>query len=66
MFCLRPIILQDAIIFAGTVKFNVDPFGNYSDPEIWSALELVHMKQRIATMDDGLSHQLTEGGENLR
>ena len=54
------------MIFAGTVRFNVDPYGNYSDAEIWSALELVHLKERISLMDGGLSHVLTEGGENLR
>lgn len=54
------------MIFAGTVRFNVDPYGNYSDSEIWTALELVHIKERISTMDEGLSHLLTEGGENLR
>lgn len=57
---------QDAVIFAGTVRFNVDPFGQYSDSEIWNALELVHVKARISAMDHGLSHMLTEGGENLR
>jgi ABC-type multidrug transport system fused ATPase/permease subunit len=54
------------VIFAGTVRFNVDPFGSYSDPAIWAALESVHMKERISLMDDGLSDLLTEGGENLR
>ena len=54
------------MIFAGTVRFNVDPYGNYSDSEIWTALELVHIKERIVTMEEGLSHLLTEGGENLR
>jgi ABC-type multidrug transport system fused ATPase/permease subunit len=54
------------VIFAGTVRFNVDPFGNYSDTEIWTALELVHIKERISAIDEGLSHLLTEGGENLR
>lgn len=54
------------MIFAGTVRFNVDPYGNYSDSEIWKALELVHLKARVDSMDHGLSHLLTEGGENFR
>ena len=54
------------MIFAGTVRFNVDPFGNHSDMEIWSALELVNLKERIFTADSGLSYLLAEGGQNLR
>ncbi|CAF3899223.1 unnamed protein product [Adineta steineri] len=59
------IIPQDAIVFAGTIRFNVDPFGNYSDAEIWTALQLVHMKERINLMKNGLSYLLAEGGQNM-
>lgn len=54
------------MIFAGTIRFNLDPYGNYSDIEIWTVLELVHLKERISSMEDGLSNLLSEGGENLR
>ncbi len=58
--------LQDAIIFAGTIRFNVDPFDCYSDEEIWTVLELVHLKERFNMMQDGLLNPLAEGGQNLR
>jgi ABC-type multidrug transport system fused ATPase/permease subunit len=34
--------------------------------EIWTALELAHLKERISMMEDGLSHLLAEAGQNMR
>ncbi|CAF2155180.1 unnamed protein product [Rotaria magnacalcarata] len=59
------IIPQDAIIFAGTIRFNIDPFSNYSDTEVWNVLELVHLKERIYMMENGLSYLLAEEGQNM-
>ncbi|KAB1271001.1 Canalicular multispecific organic anion transporter 1 [Camelus dromedarius] len=59
------IIPQDPILFSGSLRMNLDPFNNYSDEEIWKALELAHLKSFVAGLQLGLSHEVTEGGDNL-
>lgn len=45
---------------------NLDPFNNHSDEEIWKALELAHLKSFVSGLQLGLSHEVTEAGDNLR
>ena len=59
------IIPQDPVLFTGTLRLNLDPFNVHSDEEIWSSLELAHLKQFVSSLDDGLNHSISEGGENL-
>lgn len=48
------IIPQDPTLFSGSLRYNLDPFGEHSDEEIWSALELAHLKNHVMNMDNRL------------
>ncbi|KAG0245754.1 hypothetical protein BGX31_006228 [Mortierella sp. GBA43] len=37
------IIPQDPILFKGTIRSNLDPFGDREDAELWEALRRVHL-----------------------
>lgn len=59
------IIPQEPILFNGTVRRNLDPFDEYSDQDIWSALECVQLKQVISQLDNGLNGTVSEGAQNF-
>ena len=54
------------MIFVGTIRDNLDPFGLYSDEQLWEALELSHLKSFVADLQDQLQFQFGEGGTNIR
>lgn len=45
---------------------NLDPFDKFSDEDIWRVLELSHLKEFVSGLQQGLQHEVAEGGENLR
>lgn len=74
------IIPQDAQVFQGTIRDNLDPTNSFDDTEILKAIELSHLQQHVLKMadeqnaaaknqeervNDILSVKITENGDNL-
>jgi ABC-type multidrug transport system fused ATPase/permease subunit len=59
------IIPQDPILFSGTLRDNLDPFGEVSDDELWTALDEVELKPVVGKFNDGLQYQISGGGSNF-
>ena len=58
-------IPQDPTLFAGPLRYSLDPGKLYTDEQIWDALELVDCKKPVEEMGKGLDSEIVEGGENL-
>jgi len=41
------IIPQNPVLFSGSLRHNLDPFNEYTDTELWNALEAVQLEARI-------------------
>merc|ERR1712029_970190 len=59
------IIPQDPVMFSNTIRYNLDPFGERTDEELWDVLKKVEMGESIASSPNGLDDVVAEGGENF-
>lgn len=59
------IIPQDAALFEGTIRDNLDPSHAKKDEELWDALEHARLKPHVEKMPGGLDAAVQEGGSNL-
>ncbi|VDN25615.1 unnamed protein product [Gongylonema pulchrum] len=59
------VIPQDPTLFAGTIRFNVDPNNEFSDDQIWMALEKTYLKDMVSSLDQKLESPISEGGRNI-
>lgn len=61
------IIPQDSHLFDGTIRQNLDPFGEHSDEKLWQVLDHLSLKSTVETLHggQGLDTTVNEGGSNF-
>ncbi|XP_077090607.1 ATP-binding cassette sub-family C member 9 isoform X9 [Siphateles boraxobius] len=59
------IILQDPVLFSGSIRLNLDPECTCTDDRLWEALEIAQLKNMVKALPGGLDAVVTEGGENF-
>ena len=59
------IIPQDPVLFSASVRFNLDPFNESTDEDIWAVLEQVELKDVVLNLPKGLDDDVHEGGSNF-
>jgi len=58
------VIPQDPAILTGSIRFNLDPFGQKSDADLWEAIEKSQLQKRVQEAG-GLDSKVEEGGGNF-
>lgn len=58
------IIPQDPTMFEGTVRSNLDPLEEYTDDQIWEALDKCQLGEEVRKKEGKLDSIVTENGEN--
>lgn len=58
------IIPQEPVLFEGTLRMNLDPFGSYSDDDIWRVLEKCQLDRVVQEKPEKLEALVVEYGGN--
>jgi ABC-type multidrug transport system fused ATPase/permease subunit len=66
--CLQPCVLQEPTLFRGSVRFNLDPFDQHTDAELWAALKSAHLAEHVRKMpcDPDPSHSSGASSDTKR
>uniref|UniRef100_A0ACD5WW52 Uncharacterized protein n=1 Tax=Avena sativa TaxID=4498 RepID=A0ACD5WW52_AVESA len=58
------IIPQDPTLFQGTVRYNLDPLGQFTDHQIWEVLDKCQLLEAVQEKEHGLDSLVAEDGSN--
>ena len=59
------VIPQENRGFQGTIRSNLDPFGEHDDTELWQVLEAAQLRDFVSNLEGGLDSPVSIGGSNL-
>ncbi|CAD5111387.1 DgyrCDS701 [Dimorphilus gyrociliatus] len=59
------VIPQEPFLFNGSIRKNIDPFDEFEDEEIWTALYKTQLVDKFAKSVDKLNFSIQERGNNL-
>ncbi|XP_049962504.1 ATP-binding cassette sub-family C member 5-like isoform X3 [Schistocerca serialis cubense] len=59
------VIPQDPVLFSGTIRSNLDVNCQYTDAEIWLALERTKLRDKVLSMKGQLDAKVTQEGDSL-
>lgn len=53
------------MLYSGTIRSNLDPFHQYSDVQVYHAIDRAHLRTAVDALKDGLEAPVFENGENF-
>ena len=59
------IIPQDPVVFSRPLRWNLDPFGLYTDDVLWNVLKEVQLFAVVQELPEKLNEPMAESGANL-
>jgi hypothetical protein len=62
------VIQQDPTLLSGTLRFNIDPWGEHDDAAVWAVLDRVRLGNTVRQLGGGLQGldvAVDEGGSNF-
>ena len=57
---------QEPVVFSGSIRENLDPYGQHTESDIWESLENSYLKDYISGLGLGLDLECGEDGSNMR
>ncbi|XP_064609513.1 ATP-binding cassette sub-family C member 5-like [Liolophura sinensis] len=59
------VIPQEPVLFAGSLRRNLDPINTCTDEDIWTALEKSQLKEKVYHLPGQLEYYVENNGENF-